>query len=323
MRHPSSFHFSDALWDLWCIVSIVGIWPRYIEPNLIRVSHRSIALPLIPEALKGLKIVQFSDLHFRKNLSSKFLDRLAKKLLRISPDLLVFTGDFLSHSELEECDQERLLNFLNRLHAKYGCYAVFGNHDYASYVSVSAEGDYDLLDEEKKALIKRGFARLFRKTTLTKHITERARSVMHHEQLVELLRKTPFQLLENKNQTIKIKDSYLNICGLGEYILGKTDPVRAFQGYNKDYPGIVLLHNPDGLPLLRGHPGDIVLCGHTHGGQVNLPWMWKKFTLIENLEFKRGLFHYADKWVYVNRGISGLMKFRWFASPEILSLTLS
>lgn len=317
------FHFSDALWDLWCIASIIGIWPRFIEPNIIQISHQPIVIPSLPIDLKGLKIVQFSDLHFQRNLSSKFLNKLSRKLLSTSPDILVFTGDFINTSELEESEQGRLLNFLNSLHAKYGCYAIFGNHDYANYVSVNAEGDYDLLEKEKGSLIKRGFSRLLNKTTLTKKITHRARAVKHHSKLVELINKTPFQLLENTTTLIKIKNSHLNLCGLGEYILGKTAPKKAFENYEAIYPGIILLHNPDGIPLLKRYPGEIILCGHTHGGQVNLPWMWKKFTLLENPEFKRGLLRYEDRWVYVNRGISALMPFRWFSLPEILVLELN
>ena len=64
------------------------------------------------------------------------------------------------------------------------------------------------------------------------------------------------------------------------------------------------------------------MCGHTHGGQVNLPWFWKKFTLMENPQLKRGLVRMLDKWIYINRGVGSIMQFRWFAKPEILLLTL-
>jgi predicted MPP superfamily phosphohydrolase len=85
---------------------------------------------------------------------------------------------------------------------------------------------------------------------------------------------------------------------------------------------VVLVHNPDGVKTLRGYPGDVVLSGHTHGGQVNLPWMWKRFAVLENPAVRRGLYYLEGKWIYVNRGIGSVMKFRWFAVPEILSITL-
>lgn len=322
-NNQKSFHLSDLLWDAWCVGSIVGIWPRFIEPQLLSYTKLRLKIDQLPFSLKGLKVVQFSDLHIQANLSDRFLDRLAAKLMATHPDILVFTGDFLCYSQLNEDQTRRLHGFLNKLSAKYGCYAILGNHDYAGYVSINEQGDYDILKEETdQSLITRGFQRLFSKTQLTKQVTPAARSIGLHNGLTDLLVQTPFKLLHNASCCIPIGDDYLNICGLGEYCLGKTDPQKAFSSYNPNYPGIILLHNPDGIPLLDGYPGDIILCGHTHGGQVNLPWMWKKFTLMENSLFKRGLIHHHNKWVYINRGIGSIFRFRWFAVPEILQLTL-
>lgn len=316
------FHLSELLWDLWCVFSIIGIWPRFIEPNLLQVTTQRVSLHGLPESLEGLKIVQFSDLHFQRSQSDRFLQKLSRKIQKADPDLLVFTGDFLCYSHLHKEDMERLKGFLNGLKARHGCYAVFGNHDYAQYVSINDKGEYDLLpEEENTSLIRRGFDRLLKTVTLAKKVTTRAHAVQNNEALVDLLKKTPFQVLDNVHQLIKIKGSFLNICGLGEYTLGKMDPKKAFQEYDKNYPGLILLHNPDGLPLLQDYPGEIVLCGHTHGGQVNLPWMWKKFTLMENEKFKRGLIQDDSKWIYVNRGVGSCFSFRWFAVPELLVLT--
>src|SRR5436190_24086743 len=96
------FHFSELLWDIWCIVSIIGIWPRFIEPYLLQITQCTICLPSLPKSLTGLKIVQFSDLHFHGNFSNRFLRKLTRKIHETNPDILVFTGDFLCYSRLEE-----------------------------------------------------------------------------------------------------------------------------------------------------------------------------------------------------------------------------
>ncbi len=144
----------------------------------------------------------------------------------------------------------------------------------------------------------------------------------YNEVLENLIKKTPFKLLKNESKRVPIRNSFLNVTGLEEYVTGKFNPSQAFQNYDKNYPGIVLAHNPDGVPSLLNFPGDIILCGHTHGGQVNLPWLWKKFTLMENPELKRGLIKKNGQWIYVNRGLGSVMQFRWFAIPELLFLTL-
>ena len=75
--------------------------------------------------------------------------------------------------------------------------------------------------------------------------------------------------------------------------------------------------------MLTNYPGEIILCGHTHGGQVNLPWIVDKLTLMENPRFKRGLFKEKNKWMHVTTGLGGILPFRWFAMPEIVSITIA
>ncbi|NGX43515.1 MAG: 3',5'-cyclic adenosine monophosphate phosphodiesterase CpdA [Chlamydiae bacterium] len=314
-----SFHVSDLLWDLWCVVSIIGIWPRFIEPNLVTTTKLSLPISNLPEELKDLRILQFSDLHLHPRVPDFFLTKLISKARKLKPDLIVFTGDFLCYSLLSEA--ERLKKFLNSFSAPYGCFAILGNHDYQQCVSVNEKGDYDVIRNDT-SLIYKGFQRLFSPLPLSKKVTPETQSIEHHQQLMHLLKETPFKLLDNATAVIPIHGTKLNLCGVGEHMLGHCKPEKAFQGYDKNYPGIILAHNPDCVPQLQQYPGDVILSGHTHGGQVNLPLMWRKFILIKNIQFKRGLVKAGKKWVYVNRGIGSVFPFRWFSVPEILLLTL-
>lgn len=233
--------------------------------------------------------------------------------------MIVFCGDFLCYGRLT--DRARLINFIKSFDAPYGCYAILGNHDYSEAVSIDDKGNYDLIENNTPPLSK-GFKRLFSTVRLSKTVTPRASQVPLHQELIEILKDSPFELLHNSTKTVRVKDTGLNVSGLGEYMLGRSLPEETFRSYDQRYPGLILAHNPDSIPNLLDFPGNVILCGHTHGGQVNLPWMWKKFTLLENMQFKKGLLKVRDKWVYVNRGISSIMPFRWFAKPEILFLTL-
>lgn len=315
----SSFSFTDIFWDAFCICSVVGIWPRFVEPRLIMTTRLSLPVWNLSDALIGFKILQFSDLHLNQHMSDAYLKRISQKITALKPDLIAFTGDFLCYSAMG--DPERLRRFLCSLKAPYGCYAILGNHDYAEFVSVNDAGEYDRIDNSS-SLLGQAFRRLTKNITLKKTVTQQAKGIKQHAELINLLAETPFKLLHNRTVSISVNGSTLNICGLGEYMLGRFDPQEAFKYYDNNAPGIILLHNPDGVPYLKEYPGDIVLSGHTHGGQVNLPWMWKKFTLLENMEFKKGLLKVGDKWVYVNRGIGSVLPFRWFSTPELLLLTL-
>lgn len=307
----------SILWDLWCTVSVVGIWPRYIEPKIISSTYLNI--PLAPE-LKGLKILQFSDLHLHRDVSDRFLNRISKKILKFKPDLIIFSGDVLCYSQLKE--PERIKKFFNSLSAPYGCFAILGNHDYDQCVSINAAGDYDLLEKHTSS-ISQGLKRLFSSTKLSGKISARVYSIPVKQELIALFQETPFKLLHNESVLIDVKGTKLNIVGLGEYILGRCLPELAFSHYNPDYPGLVLAHNPDSIELLKSYPGEIMLSGHTHGGQINLPGLKNKFILMENPDLDRGLIRKYGKSIYVNRGIGSIVPFRWFAVPELLHITIS
>lgn len=309
---------AEVAWNLWCIVSMIGIWPRFIEPNLLKTTTLTLRIPHLPSALHGLKILQFSDLHLSQNASDRFLNKLRRRIARSCPDLILFTGDFICYSLLD--DPERLLKVLKSCQARYGCYAVLGNHDYQEYVSINDDGAYDVI--EQISTLKKGWGRLFSKVIITKEITAKAKTVSLQQDLLALLKETPFQLLHNEHSLIPIQDTFLNVCGLGEHMLGRCQPDIAFKKYDPRYPGIILIHNPDGIPYLKGYPGDLILSGHTHGGQVNLPGLYQKFMTMENMHLKRGLLKIDGKWVYINRGIGSVMPFRWFSAPELLLLTL-
>jgi predicted MPP superfamily phosphohydrolase len=313
------FSLSNILWDIWCIASVIGIWPRYIEPKLISITQLPLKISKLHPSLNHLKILQFSDLHFQKCTSASLLKKLSAKIQSCNPDIIVFTGDFLCSSQLQ--DPNRLTEFLCSLKAPYGCYAILGNHDYQHYVSITQNGDYDVIDN-KSVTMRKGWKRLLSTITLTKRTTPRAAEVPLNNNLVNLLKKTPFILLHNETSIVPIRDTFINICGVGEYVLNRCEPKIAFKNYNKNFPGIVLAHNPDGVPKLLEYPGDIILCGHTHGGQINLPWMWKKFTLLENFNLKRGLKSLRNKTIYINRGVGAVMPFRWFSIPELTLITL-
>lgn len=309
--------WNEWLWEAWCIASGVGIWPRYIEPRLLSTTHLS---PSISTQIEGLKILHFTDLHWNRQFPKKLIVKIKNKIDAFKPDLILFTGDFLCRSRLENANELKL--FLRSLNAPLGCFAVLGNHDYARFVTVNSKGDYDVEQKESGSIIGKGFKRLFSSTTLTGASTPEVGKIGYHEELIDLLNDTPFLLLNNQTIQVLYKGLPINICGLEDYFLGRFNPEIAFKKYLKEYPGIVLSHNPDTFRILKGYPGDLILSGHTHGGQINLPFLWKRLTRMENPQYKRGLFVLDSKWGYVNRGISSVMKFRWFAMPELTCITM-
>lgn len=318
MRSISYRRAVKYIWDIGCVISVVGIWPRFIEPSLLTVRKISLPLDQLPKDLHNLRIAQFSDLHMNSSVSDRFLQRIAKKINQWRAHIVVYTGDFLCHAKLIE--KERLKRFLNSIQSTHGSFCIFGNHDYESYVGIDAEGQYSILQKRPVDQLK-GFYRMFCSPAI-KGTMALKKDLPVHADLKKLISSTNFIPLENRSVCIKVGDSALNITGVGEYMANRFEPEKAFSSYQKEYPGVILAHNPDTIDRLTSYPGQVILCGHVHGGQVNLPWLRERFVLLENRRYVQGMFRVKKKWAYVNRGVGATLRFRLCAPPELSFFTL-
>lgn len=86
----------------------------------------------IYESYKGLKILHFSDLHYKKVITEKRVEELVDEINRNKPDLVLFTGDLIdSDYKITNQDINFLVKELSKVKTKYGFYAVMGDQDYS------------------------------------------------------------------------------------------------------------------------------------------------------------------------------------------------
>ncbi len=71
-----------------------------IARHELEIVYLTIALPRLPDAFAGMKIVQVSDIHFEEYTEAAFLDAIVHKVNAVAPDLVVVTGDFVSSKPL-------------------------------------------------------------------------------------------------------------------------------------------------------------------------------------------------------------------------------
>lgn len=311
----------ERLWDLFCIATVIGIWPRFIEPKLLLTSFHRIAIPTLPIEFDGLRIVQICDLHYSSYISEKFLDRIVKKVQQLSPDILVFTGDLLSYAELAQ--EDLLHTFLTRLSAAapLGSFAIFGNHDYSDYVSYSEDGVCRPIHDHVPTLL-RGFTRLLSPKLLSPLLPPQE-AIAPSEALIRLYESSGFVVLHNETVQIGRGMKQINITGVGDLMTGHLNPKKAYSSHNAIFPTLLLSHNPDSYEELKKYPAELMLFGHTHGGQVNLPFLWKRVTPLKDHSLKSGLILRNGHKLYINRGLGSTFPFRWFAPPEIALFELT
>lgn len=106
-------------------------WGRYISTKGLVVKEYPIKTKELSNNYDGFKIVHFSDLHYGSTVDLKELKDTVKKINRLNPDIIVFTGDLVENNvKLSKKELNNIIKELNKLKPKIETLAVIGNHDY-------------------------------------------------------------------------------------------------------------------------------------------------------------------------------------------------
>ena len=258
--------------------------------ELVRVPVKIKNLPL---SLKGIKIGLLTDLHSSFIVSSKLIRTAGQLIMSEKPDVIVMTGDYISGStkflsgSIGEFKKEYLTgcaDALSHLKAPLGVYGVLGNHDFWS-----GQGAVKVICE-----------------TFTKQIG--------------------MVWLRNSNIELKRKGTSFHLLGVDDYWESSSSLLTACKGIGTDTIRILLSHNPDindEIALLHEQI-DLVLSGHTHGGQIVVPFLGQPVMPSRfGQKYRAGLVRDGDRQTYISRGVGCLLApVRLNCMPEATVLTL-
>ncbi len=137
------------------------------------------------------------------------------------------------------------------------------------------------------------------------------------------LRTHGITILENAHAIVERAGARLCIAGVEELWEGAPDVGAALAGVDPEVPRVLIVHNPDFVDALAEAPGvDLVLSGHTHGGQVALPFLGP-LLLPARRTYASGLVKLPHGLLYVTRGAGEISPpVRLGCRPEIAILTL-
>jgi len=137
------------------------------------------------------------------------------------------------------------------------------------------------------------------------------------------LRRRRIKVLRNQHITIQFGGASLYVAGVDDYGYG-ADVRRAVRGIPRDAATVLLAHNPRIISLASRHGVSLVLSGHTHGGQVNLPLLGTVYGRSpERLRYKIGWDRLGTTQIYVSRGIGTIvLPWRLRCPAEITHLEL-
>ena len=271
---------------------VVFLYYSFVESNNIYVQHVSIQ----NEKLRNnYTLLHLSDFHLHKGMNVRLLNNLKNSLIEIVKkyriDIALLTGDLIDN----DSGIEILPEILGLIKPEKGTFAVLGNHDYFQYNLLHVFYPIFFFNEKKPSNI---------------------------EYLKKVLKNWNVKLLIDKKKTIYNKGDILDIWGIDSRSV-KSSALPEIN-VNKRHLTLLLSHYPDVIKYYKNLNVDILLSGHTHGGQITVfghPVVVK--SKIKKREAKGASVHQKTV-LYVTRGVgvSRYFPFRFFAKPEISMIFL-
>ncbi|MBX9678306.1 MAG: metallophosphoesterase [Gemmataceae bacterium] len=256
-----------------------------IEPHWLELNRYTVPIRGLPPAFRNLHLVQMSDFHAGHHVPSAFLHEAVDLTHAQKPDVIVLTGDFI-HKGYQHV--ERVAKDLSRLHAPMGVFAVLGNHDFSVRNALGMRRYRDL-----------------------------------HQAVADSLTQHGIRLLRNETHPLERDGQKLYLTGIDDLWSRMMDLDRSFDGLCPNTPRVVLAHNPLTIEMLNGRRCDLMLSGHTHGGQVKLPGIGRLALGPKGRRFAAGMYRVGDSVLYVNKGVGCGLRIRYGVRPEVAVLTLA
>lgn len=275
------FKGSDAFISASLIIhaglSVLVFYGLYIENNRIAITRKTLAHPAISSG-EDFTILHLADLHFEHR--GRREEKLLGMIDRLSPDVIVFSGDFINLSFKEDQAVWReIRDYLSRWKATGGVYIVSGTPLVESNEAVAAFVD--------------GLG---------------------------------FRWLRNETCDLAGQQGNLTLTGITcTHNIAKDSAVAdsLLESLSPEACNILLYHSPDIADVVAKYPVDLMLCGHTHGGQIRLPLIGPLITSSAlGRRYVMGEYPMGRGRLYVSRGIglegASAPRARLLCPPEII-----
>jgi predicted MPP superfamily phosphohydrolase len=259
-----------------------------VEPFNLRVERYTIPIRDLPASLSGLRLLQISDTHLGPFVPPEFIERVVARAIELAPDAFLLTGDYVHRRT--DCNRRAADLFRPLVATGRSVLGVLGNHDWfgdgTHMASCLTAAGIRMIDN----------ARVY--------IDAASRAL-----------------------TDSPPASGLCIAGLGDFSKDAMDVAAALGGVPLDMPRILLQHQPDAAedPAILTAPRiDLMLSGHTHGGQIRFPILGAPVTLSRyGQKYAGGLAQGPRCPVIVSRGLGmSFLPVRIGVRPELVLITL-
>ncbi len=261
----------------------LGLYAGTYGRHQLEVTHQTFAIANLPDSFVGMRLAQISDLHLEEYTEPSYLRRVVQQVNALDPEMVLLTGDFVSRGP--------------------------GPHSVAMKAAGLAA---EILSELKAPQ---------RVAILGNHDVG-----VNADWVVRELETHGTPVLVDSFLPLERNRERLYICGSDDAGTRVPDPFLAIPA-DPRAPVIYLVHEPDYLDIFKHHPRfplvDLMLSGHSHGGQIRLPVIGPLVLPPMGKTYSEGLYRAGKLQLYVNRGIGTVgLPFRLNCPSEITHITL-
>jgi uncharacterized protein len=261
----------------------LALYAGEIERHRVDVQQVAIRLGNLPEAFRGFRIAHMADFHYGEYSEPTFIRSVVRRVNALHPDLIVLTGDFISSGPMV---RRISVDFA------YHCADLLGRLECPQ--KFASMGNHDVL--------------------------------VGRIDVTDALESRNILVLHNAAIPIERDGARLWLAGIADTIVDTDADLSAAipRGRNaSSEPLILMAHEPDYADEVIGSGVDLMLSGHTHGGQVRIPLMPPMHLPPLGRKYVEGHFSFGGLQLYVTRGIGTVgVPFRFRCPPEITMITL-
>ncbi|HOX60564.1 MAG TPA: metallophosphoesterase [Candidatus Magasanikbacteria bacterium] len=274
------------------ICTIIVVYGSFIEPYILTLNEVLVNTEKMP---KTVKIAFLADMQVGQYRKFDYIQKITDRLAFYNPDIIILGGDFVENFASEPNEYLELAP-LGTITKKYPTYAVLGNHEYGIGSGLSVTFDKyrtpNVADD------------------VNKYLTSLGIRVLRNELIIVTSTPSPFYLF-----------------GVDEWMAHKQNLRPLKNDRTENLPTIVVVHNPYAAETISSYDNiDLILAGHTHGGQIRLPFIGPlgRVDDVTPIDWYQGLRQVGNSKLFVTSGVGETgARARLFNPPEIVILTIN
>lgn len=263
------------------LISGILLYSRFVSTSGLKVKEYKITNSIITDNFHGFKIIHISDIHYGRTIKLKELEKIVAEINLLKPDIVVLTGDLIDEdTKLTEEMINEIKNMLKNINTSVGKYAITGEDDlkFDEWENIINFAGFKNLNDNYELIYKKGYSPI-----LIAGINSNSN--------------TPKSLIE-RYQYI---EEYLN----------------SDEQLSSIYK-ILLMHEPDFIDNINYSYFNLILAGHSHKGQINIPLFGPINTLEYSKKYYDEYYKLQNSDLYISSGLgTSDYNFRFLNKPSI------